>query len=260
MNLPFYWIDAFSDKRFHGNPAAVILAPTELDGAMMQAIATENNLAETAFVMTSRTPHPIRWYTPTAEIDLCGHATLASAFALFDRGLSAKHAIEFVSASGPLRVSRSAELLALDFPARPTSPSPDLTELVSAALGAVPREVRSANATMAVFSTEEEILALRPHMDQVARLPGYGLVVTAPGEATDFVSRFFAPQVGVPEDPVTGSTHCSLIPYWSARFGKTKLHAKQLSARGGSLWCEDHGERVSIAGHCTLYLRGEIHV
>lgn len=260
MKLPLYWVDAFTKDRFHGNPAGVVVSEEALVPELMQSIAAENNIAETAFVVPAGTGFAIRWFTPTVEVDLCGHATLASAFALGLHGLIKSNHIEFISASGPLAVSRDGERLALDFPARPAREAreaPMIAE-VSNALGAVPSEVHQAVAIMAVFDTEEKLRSLRPDMDAVLRLPCYGLVATAPGNGCDFVSRFFAPKVGVPEDPVTGSTHCTLIPYWSARLGKTKLYAKQLSPRGGELWCEDRKGRVQIAGHCALYMRGEI--
>jgi PhzF family phenazine biosynthesis protein len=259
MKLPLYWVDAFTRSRFHGNPAAVVVSEKALAPELMQPIAAENNIAETAFVVPAGGGFSIRWFTPAVEVDLCGHATLASAFALGLHGHVMRTCFEFSSASGPLTVSRDGERLALDFPARPAIPSTMARE-VSDALGATPSEVLQAAAMMAVFKTEEELRALRPKMDAVVRLPGYGLVATAPGNDCDFVSRFFAPKVGVLEDPVTGSTHCTLIPYWSARLGKAKLYAKQLSARGGELWCADRKERVMIAGHCALYMRGEIEV
>jgi PhzF family phenazine biosynthesis protein len=257
MKLPLYWVDAFTRSRFHGNPAAVVVSETPLAPELMQRIAAENNIAETAFVVPAAKGYSIRWFTPMVEVDLCGHATLASAFALGLHGHVMGTCFEFSSASGPLTVARDGARLALDFPARLAKPS-TLAQEVSEALGATPSEVLQAAAMMAVFKTEEELRALRPKMDAVMRLPGYGLVATAPGNDCDFVSRFFAPKVGVPEDPVTGSTHCTLTPYWSARLGKAKLYAKQLSARGGELWCADRNERVTIAGHCALYMRGEI--
>jgi len=260
MKLPLLWVDAFAQRRFHGNPAAVVIADQELGTDLMQSIAHENNLAETAFVLAAGERYAIRWFTPTVEVDLCGHATLASAFALYHQQRVTGDLIEFASASGPLRVSRAGKRLSLDFPARPATPSPALTPRVAAALGAAPVELRSAQALMAVFDDERDIRALVPNMAMVAQLPGYGLVATAPGKDADFVSRFFAPQVGVPEDPVTGSTHCTLVPYWSQRLKKNQLYAQQLSPRGGELWCEDRGERVFIAGHCALYLQGEIDV
>lgn len=260
MKLPLLWVDAFTEQRFHGNPAAVVIADQELGVDLMQSIANENNLAETAFVVPDGEQYAIRWFTPTIEVDLCGHATLASAFALYHQRRAKHDLIEFASASGPLRVRRAAERLALDFPARPAATSPALVPCVAAALGATPAELHSAQATMAVFDHEQQIRALTPNMAMVAQLPGYGLVVTAPGKEADFVSRFFAPQVGVPEDPVTGSTHCTLVPYWSQRLKKRQLYAQQLSPRGGELWCEDRGDRVLIAGHCALYLEGEIDI
>jgi PhzF family phenazine biosynthesis protein len=260
MKLPLFWVDAFTAKRFHGNPAAVVLADQELGVDLMQSIANENHLAETAFVVPDGERYAIRWFTPSVEVPLCGHATLASAFALYHQRLATHDAIEFASASGPLRVTRTADRLALDFPARPAAISPGLAQSVAEALGSTPAEVHSAQATMAVFHHEQQIRALAPDMEKVAQLPGYGLVVTAPGSEADFVSRFFAPQVGVPEDPATGSTHCTLVPYWSPRLNKKQLYAQQLSPRGGEFWCEDRGDRILIAGHCALYLQGEIEV
>jgi PhzF family phenazine biosynthesis protein len=260
MKYPLYWVDAFTKTLFRGNPAAVVIADRRLDAGPMQAIARENNLAETAFVVADGNRFAIRWFTPTVEVDLCGHATLASAFALYQCGLVTSESIEFTSASGPLHVTRAGDRLALDFPARPALACPDLTQSLAEALGCMPAETHKAQATMVVFSSEDEVRSLKPDMDKVARIPTYGVVATAPGKHADFVSRFFAPRVGVPEDPVTGSTHCTLVPYWSARLGKAELYAQQLSARGGELWCEDRGHRVGIAGNCALYLTGEIEI
>jgi PhzF family phenazine biosynthesis protein len=260
MKLPLLWIDAFTQKRFHGNPAAVVIADKELDTDLMQSIATENNLAETAFVVPNGERYAIRWFTPTMEVDLCGHATLASAYALHESGYATGDTLAFGSRSGTLTVARQGDRLVLDFPTRPATPDSDFQNHIAKALKVMPTEVHRAREMMAVLQSEEEVRSLRPCLDSVLQLPGYGLVVTAPGQECDFVSRFFAPQVGVPEDPVTGSTHCTLIPYWSRRLGKKHLHARQLSARGGELWCEDRGDRVTIAGHCALYLRGEISV
>ncbi len=259
MKIPLYWIDAFSQHRFGGNPAAVVITAEPLAEDLMRAIAAENNLAETAFVVPRGSRFSIRWFTPTVEMDLCGHATLASAFALDISGWAKSSPIVFDSRSGELSVSRQAERLALNFPARPSSPV-DLNERVAEALGVRPVVVHGAQATMAILESQSQLRSLVPRLELVAKLPGYGLIVTAPGEQCDFVSRFFAPQVGVPEDPVTGSAHCMLVPYWSARLRKKALHARQLSARGGELWCEDRGERVIIAGYCALYLQGEIEI
>lgn len=259
MKLPLYVLDAFTSEVFRGNPAAVVVSERTLPSDLMQAIAAENNLAETAFVVPQGSIFAIRWFTPTVEIDLCGHATLAAAAALRMFGHTVSDVIDFTCASGPLTVTRTGDRLALDFPARPAA-TREVTPNVIDALGAVPVELHQAKAMMAVFATEEEIKALRPRMDLIAKQPGYGFIVTAPGRTSDFVSRFFAPQSGVPEDPVTGSAHCTLIPYWSARLGKKTLSARQLSTRGGELWCEDRGERVIIAGYCAFYLKGEIEV
>lgn len=259
MKLPLYVLDAFTSDVFRGNPAAVVVSDRALPAGLMQAIAAENNLAETAFVVPQGAIFAIRWFTPTIEIDLCGHATLAAAAALRKFGHTANDVIDFACASGPLTVSRQGERLALDFPVRPAVKRPSTADVVEA-LGAAPLELHQAKAMMAVFATEDEIRSMRPRMDLIAKQPGYGFIVTAPGRDCDFVSRFFAPQSGVPEDPVTGSSHCTLIPYWSSRLNKKTLFARQLSSRGGELWCEDRGDRVIIAGECALYLKGEIEV
>lgn len=259
MEYPIYQIDAFTDRRFHGNPAAVVISEEWLTVDAMQAIAAENNLAETAFVVRTGERFGIRWFTPTVEIDLCGHATLASAHVLFEHGYAPGERIEFSYGGGTLSVARDGKRLALDFPSLPPTRTSGEAELGSA-LGSAPLESYVAKAQMAVFATEKDIRAIKPDMTAVAKLPVYGLIVTAPGSDCDFVSRFFAPQSGVPEDPVTGSAHCTLIPYWSKRLGKTRLHARQLSARGGELWCEDRGERVTIAGFAASYLKGTINV
>jgi PhzF family phenazine biosynthesis protein len=260
MKLPIYGVDTFTAERFHGNPAAVVIAPAPLDPPLMQAIATENNQPATAFVVPDGARYAIRWFTPTVELQLCGHGTFASAFALYQHGLETAEALEFSSASGMLRVSRLSDRLLLDFPARPATLTPDLIPTLASALGVIPTEAHSARATLAVLNSEAELRALRPDMAKVARIPTDGVIATAPGSRTDFVSRFFAPQLGIGEDSVTGSAHSTLIPYWSHRLGKVRLHALQLSQRGGELWCEDRGERVSMAGYCTLYLRGELNV
>ncbi|HEY3784766.1 MAG TPA: PhzF family phenazine biosynthesis protein [Steroidobacteraceae bacterium] len=259
MKLPLYWIDAFSRRTFGGNPAAVVITDEPLAQDLMLGIAAENNLAETAFVVPRGSRFSIRWFTPTVEMDLCGHATLASAFALNLSGQASASPILFDSRSGELSVDVQSDRLALNFPARPSSPVSS-TQRVAEALGVRPVAVHEAQATLAILESEAQVRALTPRLDLVVKLPGYGLIVTAPGEQCDFVSRFFAPQVGVPEDSVTGSAHCILVPYWSQRLGRKELHARQLSARGGELWCEDRGERVIIAGYCALYLKGEIEV
>lgn len=261
MSLPLYWIDAFTDQVFSGNPAAVVPLTHWPDDGLMQRIAFENGLAETAFfVKAAEDRFHLRWFTPSAEVDLCGHATLATAFVVFTQLGSAGDVLTFDSRSGPLLVTRLGDgRLELDFPSRPPVPTAPPPALIQG-LGATPAFYAQAQANLAVFNTAAEVRALRPDFAALATLEQYGTIVTAPGEDCDFVSRFFAPRVGVPEDPVTGSAHCVLTPYWAARLGKKRLHARQLSARGGELWCELHGDRVKIAGYAVLYLRGEIHL
>ena len=257
--LPLYWVDAFTSKVFAGNPAAVVPLDRWLDDSVMQQIAFENGIAETAFfVPVAAGRYHLRWFTPAAEVDLCGHATVATAFTLFTQlGYDGKQ-ITFDSRSGPLVVTRLAVgKIELDFPSRPAVPAPAPAALIKG-LGTTPAYYAQAQANLAVFNTAAEVLALKPDFAALATLEQYGTIATAPGADCDFVSRFFAPRVGVPEDPVTGSAHCVLTPYWAARLGKTKLHARQVSIRGGELWCELAGDRVKIAGHAVLYLRGEI--
>lgn len=271
MSLPLYWIDAFSDKIFAGNPAAVVPLDSWLPDALMQRIAFENGLAETAFfVKSGEDRFHLRWFTPGAEVDLCGHATVATAFVLFTQLGFTGDRITFDSRSGPLHVTRLADgKIELDFPARPSVPTTPPSAILKG-LGATPVYYAQAQANLAVFNTAAEVRALRPDFATLSTLEQYGTIVTAPGdgEGCDFVSRFFAPRVGVPEDSVTGSAHCMLTPYWAQRLGKTRLHARQLSARGGELWCElvsatdagQTGDRVKIAGHAVLYLKGTIEV
>lgn len=259
MPLPLYWIDAFTDRVFSGNPAGVVPLTDWPADSLMQQIAFENGLAETAFfARTGPDRFHLRWFTPTSEVDLCGHATLAAGFVVFTQLGQAGEHITFDSRSGPLLVRRQSDgLLELDFPARPAKPLAPPPALLRG-LGAAPLYFAQAQANLAVFATAAEVRALRPDFAALATLEQYGTIATAPGEDCDFVSRFFAPRVGVPEDPVTGSSHCTLVPYWSARLGKTVLHARQLSARGGELLCTLAGDRVRMAGRAALYLRGEI--
>jgi predicted PhzF superfamily epimerase YddE/YHI9 len=255
--LPIYQVDAFSRDVFGGNPAAVVICPDWLPDATLQAIAAENNLAETAFVVAEGERFGIRWFTPTVEVPLCGHATLASAHVLLANGYARSEPLEFRCADGSLRVSRDGERLALDFPAFPATCLPD-DPAVGAALGGTPCELHESRGILAVFASEAEVRALRPDFAAVARLHERAVIATAPGSDADFVSRFFAPQLGVSEDPVTGSAHCSLIPFWSRRLGRARLFARQVSARGGELWCEDRGARVTMAGYAVQYLQGTI--
>jgi PhzF family phenazine biosynthesis protein len=256
MKLRLFQLDAFASRVFTGNPAAVVPLDAWLPDPTLQAIATENSLSETAFFVGGKGDFEIRWMTPTSEVDLCGHATLASAWVVFNELDRGRTQVRFRSQSGPLEVSAEGDKLALDFPARPADPVAGSAAALAAALGARPSEVRASRDYLAVFETEEEVRALAPDMGRVAALDRMAVIATAPGRDSDFVSRFFAPAVGVPEDPVTGSAHCTLVPYWSQRLGKPRLFARQVSARGGELWCADRGERVTIAGRCVKYLDG----
>ena len=259
MKLPIYQVDAFTSRVFAGNPAAVVLTEKWLADRTMQAIAQENNLSETAFVVPRGEFFDLRWFTPELEVDLCGHATLASAHVLFRHDHTPRERIVFHSKSGFLAVERQGDLLAMDFPSRPPH-EVAMDAAVGRALGAAPRELHESRDLLAVFGSQAEVEALRPDFTAIGELETFAVIATAPGEACDFVSRFFAPRAGVPEDPVTGSAHCTLAPYWSARLGKSKLHARQVSRRGGEIFCEQAGERVVLAGRAVEYLRGEIHV
>jgi PhzF family phenazine biosynthesis protein len=264
-----YQIDAFTRRLFGGNPAAVCPLEHWPDDATLQAIAMENNLSETAFFSTAGAAAPgafrLRWFTPRKEISLCGHATLASAFVLF-RELGYREAVaRFETMSGELRVRREEGgpddgRLVMDFPARGLEPAPELLAAVRDALGAAAVEVfrvTPGRNLVALFGDEAAVRGVRPDFARVAALPG-ALGITAPGETSDCASRYFHPNAGVPEDPVTGSIHCALVPYWAARLGKTRIHARQVSGRGGELFCEDQGARVQIAGYAVKYLEGAI--
>jgi predicted PhzF superfamily epimerase YddE/YHI9 len=262
MQIPIYQIDAFAEGPFTGNPAAVCPLETWLPDPVMQGIAAENNLSETAFFVPDGEAWSLRWFTPMREVDLCGHATLASAYVIF-RFLApgCGRAVFRTRKAGELNVERSGELLALDFPALPATvcePPPGFT----AALGAEPEQVLAAPARdyLAIYETPTRVADLAPDFAVLKRL-SRAVIVTAPGEGgIDFVSRFFAPRFGIDEDPVTGSAHCTLVPYWAGRLGKSRLNARQLSCRGGSLVCEDRGQRVTIAGRAALYLTGTLHI
>lgn len=256
MELDLYQVDAFAARPFGGNPAAVVPLADWLDDGVLQAIALENNLSETAFFVRRDGRYDLRWFTPTVEVDLCGHATLASAHVILNHLDPEATRVDFESKSGPLAVTRDGELLTLDFPAKPPQPVED--PAVAAALGAPPLELLRADKTLAVLESEAAVRAAKPDLAVVAGLKGDGLIVTAPGEEVDFVSRYFAPHAGIPEDPVTGSAHCVLTPYWAERLGKQELSAWQVSARGGELFCRLAGERVLISGRVAPYLQGRI--
>ncbi len=258
--LPYVHVDAFASPRFKGNPAGVVLLQDRwLPDEVMQSIADENKHAETAFVLPKAKAFGLRWFTPTIEVDLCGHATLAAAHVLWSHVKLDASVLRFSTRSGVLSVSRRENgLIELDFPALPGKAAKVTPELC-AALGAEPVEVyKSAMDWMAVFDNRRAVYQLQPDMAKVAGLGLRGVIVTAPGTGHDFVSRFFAPSSGVPEDPVTGSAHCTLVPYWSWMLGKKELVAHQVSHRGGELWCTDAGTRVKIAGHAVTYLSGTI--
>lgn len=258
MALTQYQIDAFTDHPFAGNPAAVVPLQAWLDETLMQAIAAENNLSETAFFVPQGEAYGLRWFTPTSEVNLCGHATLATAHALFNELGATSPALHFDTRSGRLTVTRHGDALQMDFPvwpARALANDPG----IGAALGATPVEVLETDACLlAVFADQASVATLTPDMAAVAALHPFGLIVTAAGDRHDFVSRFFAPAVGVPEDPVTGAAHCALTPFWAARLGKTTLKARQISARGGELECELLGERVLLRGQAATVIESTL--
>lgn len=268
MQLEFHQIDAFTDQPFAGNPAMVYRLDAWLDEALMQRIAAEHNLAETAFLVREGERWHIRWFTPTSEVPLCGHATLAAARVLFDLYQEPGQVLEFVCLSGALRVTRQGPLLELDFPVRRAEPLEQaLQAAVAQALGRAPRQVLAlrngdggVQELMAVLDSEAEVRGFAPNLPALAELPGLGVLITAPGERHDFVSRYFAPAIGINEDPVTGSTHCILMPYWAERLGRGELSALQCSARGGELLCKLEGERVKIAGHARHIASGRLYL
>ncbi len=259
MNLKIYQVDAFADKVFQGNPAAVIPLETWLDDKILQNIAAENNLAETAFYIKTENGIELRWFTPTIEVDLCGHATLAAAYVLFHHeGHMGEH-IEFLSRrSGILKVSKVASQLTLDFPADELQ-EVLLTDDLTSGFNIMPiLAFKGKSDYMLIYNNQKEIESILPNLYEVNKVEARGIIVTAPGDEVDFVSRFFAPQAGVPEDPVTGSAHTTLTPYWSEKLGKQELDALQLSKRVGLLQCKIDDDRVLISGQATLYLKGEI--
>ena len=267
MKLEIFQVDAFSSKPLRGNPAAVVPLDQWLPEATMLAIARENNLSETAFFV----PHDsggyhLRWFTPTCEVDLCGHATLATAHVLFHELGRALTDIHFATASGNLTVRLRDGRIAMEFPSRPAVDWDDGGK-VAAALHAEPVRVMKtelndpdSDKVLAVFESESDVADLIPSMSAIQEIPGQGIVATAPGNDVDFVSRYFAPSAGVPEDPVTGSTHCTLTPYWASTLGRNSLSARQISERGGELFLEQQDTRVVIAGSAVLYLKGNIFV
>jgi PhzF family phenazine biosynthesis protein len=268
-SIPLFQVDAFTDRAFAGNPAAVCPLEAWLPEPLMQRIAAENALSETAFFVprAGDGDFDLRWFTPAVEIDLCGHATLAAAFVLMTRLDPARERVRFHTKSGPLVVTREGARYTLDLPARPPVPCAPIPELGSI-LGREPTEVLKARDVMAVFATAEDVRALAPDMGRLAKLRDvFGVIATAPAQKkeggsggvdadVDFVSRFFAPAKGVPEDPVTGSAHATLVPFWAARLGRKSLRARQVSARGGELACDDAADRVRLGGGAVLVIEG----
>ena len=260
MKIPIYQVDAFTVGPFSGNPAAVCPLDAWLDDDTMQSIAAENNLAETAFIVARGEGYDLRWFTPAIEVDLCGHATLAAAFVVLNHLQPDLDSVSFSTMSGKLIVTRDRDRLAMDLPARAPTPV-TVSEALSEALGEVPSEVHQSRDILAVYDDEASIRRLSPDQAGLLALDeGFGVIVTAKGDAVDFVSRFFVPKAGIAEDPVTGSAHCTLVPFWAKRLGQSKLVAHQVSPRGGELHCEHRGDRVIMSGQCALFLTGNIYL
>ena len=259
MKLKIYQIDAFAEKPFEGNPAAVVPLTQWLPDTTMQAIAAENNLAETAFYVHANSGFHIRWFTPNKEVKLCGHATLASAFVLFNILNYDSDAIMFESLSGPLYVAKDGDLLTLDFPNQEPQ-STYAPEALIRGLGKAPVECYKNEDFLAVFESEGDISEMTPDHNELKKLDLRGVIVTAPSSEYDFIARFFAPKYGIPEDPVTGSAYTQLTPYWGRKLSKSKLRAKQISSRGGKLLCELKGDRVLISGSAVKYMEGTIEI
>lgn len=258
--IPLYQVDAFTNRPFGGNPAAVCPLGSWLPVPLMQKIAAENNLSETAFFVPDAEGFALRWFTPTNEVDLCGHATLATAFILMTELAPERQRVVFSTRSGRLVVEKAGDKLTMDFPSRPPTQLSTPFPVLAAALGKTPVAVWTARSLVAVFDEAEAVRGLRPDFSKISALDTYGVIATAPGTGNDadvdFVSRFFAPRQGIQEDPVTGSAHCTLAPYWADRLGRPHLRARQVSARGGEIDCELHGDRVSLTGSAVLLIRG----
>jgi PhzF family phenazine biosynthesis protein len=261
MKIPLYQVDAFTSEIFSGNPAAVCILDEWIDDPILQSIAAENNLSETAFLVRTGNKFDLRWFTPATEVALCGHATLASAFVLFSCRNWSEETISFKTLkSGELTVTRQGDFLEMDFPARPVSALTDPEGLGRTLGTAFVQVLSSEEDLLVVLENEKAVREVAPVFSLLEEMDYRGIIVTAPGERCDFVSRFFAPRVGIREDPVTGSAHCVLIPFWAKALGKDALQAFQVSKRGGELFCRDRGERVTIAGRAALYLEGMIRI
>ena len=257
MKIKQYQVDAFASRAFEGNPAAVCPLERWLDEGLMQSIAEENNLSETAFFVPSAKGYQLRWFTPAKEVDLCGHATLATAHVIFEILGYTKQRITFATHSGELTVSKKGKLLEMDFPASPPTPC-EIPETLAKALGQRPIEVWSADDYIAVFDSEAAVRAIKPDLFLLSQLDLRCVVITAPGTQVDFVSRCFGPKFGIPEDPVTGSAHCELAPYWANKLGKNILTARQVSKRGGNLTCELKADRVLLTGSAITVMETEM--
>ena len=257
MELPIYQIDAFSSDVFKGNPAAVCPLSEWLPPETMQSIAAENNLSETAFFVPKGDGYSIRWFTPVSEVELCGHATLGSAYVLFNILGYENDAIRFDSKSGILKVTKQDDWLTLDFPKQPPVPCDTPLELITA-FNVEPIECMVSEDLIAVFENETDIETANPNYEQLKKLDSRGVIITAKSTRYDFVARFFAPKYGIPEDPVTGSAYTQLAPYWASKLGPKKFKAKQMSLRGGDVYCEIVGDRVLISGKAAKYMEGKI--
>ena len=261
MSLPLFHIDVFTDGPFTGNPAAVCPLKAWLDDELLLAVAAENNLSETAFFVPDGEHYRLRWFTPRCEVNLCGHATMASAFVLLKILEPQREFVSFATRSGVLTVRREQDLFSMDFPALPPWPCPAPPTALIEGLGAQSQPVSTVQIEdnyFVVYKSEDEVRRVHPELRLLEKLHPAGVAVTAPGNECDFVSRYFVPSYGIPEDPVTGSTHCSLAPYWSRILGKASLHAQQVSERGGDLWCELAGDRVVLKGKAVLTLQGSL--
>ncbi len=261
MTIPIYQADAFTNQLFGGNPAAVCPLAEWLPDETMQKIAIENNLAETAFFVKTPTGYHLRWFTPEYEIDLCGHATLATAHIIFtELGYTGDTILFDTQKAGKLKVTKDGNFYTLDFPSRPPYPAEMPAGLLEGLNHKMPVHVLRSRDYFLVYDNEQDIIDMQPNHFLLSKIDAVGIIITAPGKNVDFVSRFFAPAAGVPEDPVTGSAHCNLIPYWAEKLGKTQMHAYQLSSRKGELWCEHKGDRVLMSGEAVTYLKGEIYI
>lgn len=257
MNIKLFQVDAFAERVFEGNPAAVCPLESWLDDDLLHAIAAENNLSETAFFVPSDKGYTLRWFTPVKEVDLCGHATLAAAHVLYEKLGYAREVITFATRSGDLYVKKKGQQFEMDFPASTPAPC-TFPDLLVEGLGCRPLEVLAADDYLAVFDSEATVRAIVPNQALLSQLDLRCVVITAPGTEVDFVSRVFGPKFGISEDPVTGSAHCELAPYWAKKLGKNRLSARQVSKRGGNLLCEVKADRVLLTGHAVTFMEADI--